>query len=102
MQCIENYRYRLSIISPFLGLSNYRFLLRKLSITHDNLIFEQKSGISTKSKYFFEKFNIFKRSKSDVSSPDILGKALKTVPFLLLQLSILSIKTFKKLFWGDF
>jgi hypothetical protein len=49
---IKNYRYRLSIISPFFGLSNYRFLLRKLSI------FEQNTGISTKSKYFFEKFNI--------------------------------------------
>jgi hypothetical protein len=45
-------------------LLNYQFLLRKLSITHDNLIFQyynKIAGFQQKFNIFFEKFNIYKK-----------------------------------------
>jgi hypothetical protein len=43
------------MISPFFGLSNYRFLVQKISITHDNLIFQYLNKIAG----FQQKVNIF-------------------------------------------
>jgi hypothetical protein len=99
----------LSIIDNFaiFGVIKLSGFLRKLSITHDNLIFQYLNfRISTKSKYFFEKFNIKKKKQILCLEPEILEKlfkAMKTVPpTSIKQLSILSIKTIKKLFWVDF
>jgi hypothetical protein len=73
--------------------ANYRFLLRKLSITHDNLIFqlfEQNAGISTKSKYFFEN-SILKKETNPMFGSENVKKAMKTVPPISIeQLSIVN------------
>jgi hypothetical protein len=51
----------LALIYRKLSLSNYQVLTRKLSITQDNLIFQYLNKISTKRKFCFEKFNIYKK-----------------------------------------
>jgi hypothetical protein len=72
----------LSIIDNFaiFGLSNYRFLLRKLSITHDNLIFQylnKNTGISTKS-IFFLKNSIFKKETNPMFEAGNVVKNVKS------------------------
>jgi hypothetical protein len=82
----------LSIIdyfSPFFGLSNYRFFLRKLSITHDNLIFQYLN------KGFQE---IEKNQEKNFKALEYFFKALKTVfPTSIKQLSICQLKQLKQL-----
>jgi hypothetical protein len=77
------YRYRLSIISPFFGFSNYRFLLPKLSITHDNLIFQYLNkipGFQPKVNIFL-KNSIFKKETNSMfgAGNAMLEKLLKTM-----------------------
>jgi hypothetical protein len=74
--------------------------LRKLSIN-------RIPGFLPKVNIIFEKFNIDKKQNPMFGVQKFLEKlfkaAMKTVPpTSIKQLSILSIKTIKKLFWGDF
>jgi hypothetical protein len=62
----------------------------------DNLIFQYLNkilGFQAIANFFFEKFNIYKKQILE-----FFFKALKTVPSTV-NLSILSIKTIKKIFW---